>query len=92
MPKVRYPNVAIGIKKTIARKNNKIATKLLKTSWSRIRSNIGGVKKKERQGETQFTTKAGVPPPLNANVFLFLNFTLFMIKLKALELFSLLYR
>jgi hypothetical protein len=31
-------------------------------------------KKKERQGETQFTTKAGVPPvcpPLNANDFYF---------------------
>jgi len=32
------------------------------------------LKKKERQGETQFTTKNGgapKPPPLNANVFLF---------------------
>jgi hypothetical protein len=38
VPKVRYPNVVIGIKKEIARKNNKIATKLLKTSWSWIRS------------------------------------------------------
>ena len=28
-------------------------------------------KKKERQGETQFTTKTEVPPPLNANVFYF---------------------
>jgi hypothetical protein len=26
--------------------------------------------RKERQGETQFTTKTEVPPPLNANVFL----------------------
>ncbi len=29
------------------------------------------LKKKERQGETQFTTKTEVPPPLNANVFYF---------------------
>ncbi len=28
-------------------------------------------KKKERQGETQFTTKTDVPPPLNANGFYF---------------------
>jgi hypothetical protein len=37
------------------------------------------LKRKERQGETQFTTKTEVPPPLNTNVFLlgrffFLNF------------------
>jgi len=36
-----------------------------------ICSNCGGAKKKERQGETQFTTNTEVPPPLNANVFLF---------------------
>jgi hypothetical protein len=30
------------------------------------------LKKKERKGETEFTTKSEVPPPpLNANVFLF---------------------
>jgi hypothetical protein len=50
------------------------------------------LKKKERQGETQFTTKTEVPPPLNATVFIFLNLTLFMIKLRVLALFSLLYR
>jgi hypothetical protein len=31
---------------------------------------VEALKKKERQGETQFTTKTDVPPPLNANVFL----------------------
>jgi hypothetical protein len=32
---------------------------------------MGALKKKERQGETQFTIKTEVPPPpLNANVFL----------------------
>jgi hypothetical protein len=50
------------------------------------------LKKKERQGETQFTTKTKVPPTLNANVFYFFNLTLFMIKLRVLVLFSLLYR
>jgi hypothetical protein len=30
---------------------------------------VEALKKKERQGETQFTTKTEVPPPLNANVF-----------------------
>jgi hypothetical protein len=30
------------------------------------------VGKMERQGETQFTTKTEVPPPLNANGFFFL--------------------
>ncbi len=29
------------------------------------------LKKKERQGETQFTTKTEVPLPLNANLFIF---------------------
>ncbi len=32
---------------------------------------VEALKKKERQGETQFTTKTEVPPPLNANVFYF---------------------
>jgi hypothetical protein len=36
--------------------------------------------------------KTEVCPPLNANVFIFLNLTLFMIKLRVLVLFSLLYR
>jgi hypothetical protein len=49
-------------------------------------------KKKERQGETQFTTKTEVLPPLNPNFFIFLNLTLFTIKLRVLVLFSLLYR
>jgi hypothetical protein len=31
---------------------------------------VKALKKKERQGETQLTTKTEVPPPLNANVFL----------------------
>jgi hypothetical protein len=46
------------------------------------------LKKKERQDETQFTTKTEVPPPLNnasVFVFVFLNFTLFMIKLRVLN-------
>jgi hypothetical protein len=45
------------------------------------------LKKEERQDETQFTTKTEVPPPLNnASVFFFfLNFTLFMIKLRVLN-------
>jgi hypothetical protein len=34
---------------------------------------VEALKKKERQGETQFTTKTEVPPPLNANVFFFLE-------------------
>jgi len=28
---------------------------------------VEGLKKKERQGKTQFTTKTEVPPPLNVN-------------------------
>ncbi len=32
---------------------------------------VEALKKKERQGETQFTTKTEVPPPLNASVFYF---------------------
>jgi hypothetical protein len=51
------------------------------------------VKKKERQGETQFTKKIDSflnypltpPPPFYVNVF-FLIFTLFMTKLKVLML------
>jgi hypothetical protein len=50
------------------------------------------LKKKEIQGETQFTTKTAVPHPWMLMFFIFLNLTLFMIKLKFLVLFSLLYR
>ncbi len=32
---------------------------------------VDTLKKKERQGETRFTTKTKVPPPLNANFFFF---------------------
>ncbi len=32
---------------------------------------VEALKKKERQGDAQFTTKTEVPPPLNADVFLF---------------------
>jgi hypothetical protein len=32
---------------------------------------VEALKKKERQGDTQFTTETEVPPPLNANVFFF---------------------
>ncbi len=32
---------------------------------------VEALKKKERQGETQFTTKTEVSPPLNASVFFF---------------------
>jgi hypothetical protein len=32
---------------------------------------VEALKKKERQGETQFTTKTEVPLPLNANLFIF---------------------
>jgi hypothetical protein len=32
---------------------------------------VEALKKKERQGEIQFTTKTEVPPALNANVFYF---------------------
>jgi hypothetical protein len=32
---------------------------------------VEALKKKERQGETQFITKIEVPPPLKANVFYF---------------------
>jgi hypothetical protein len=45
---------------------------------------LEALKKKERQGETQFTTKTEVHAPLNANGFFKYNLTLFMIKLKAL--------
>jgi hypothetical protein len=31
------------------------------------------VLRKERHGETQFTTKLEVPPPLNVDLFYFLN-------------------
>jgi hypothetical protein len=60
---------------------------------------VEALKKKERQGETQFTTRTAVPPPVNSNVFLFFgevvflgNLTLFMIEVRFLVLFSLLYR
>jgi hypothetical protein len=53
---------------------------------------VEALKKKERQGETQFTTKTEVAPPLNANVFYFLNLTLVMNKLRLLVLFSLFYK
>jgi hypothetical protein len=32
---------------------------------------VEALKKKETQGETHFTTKTEVAPPLNANVFFF---------------------
>jgi hypothetical protein len=32
---------------------------------------VEALKKEERQGETQFTTKTKAPHPLNANAFLF---------------------
>ncbi len=32
---------------------------------------VEALNKKERQGESQFTTKTEVPPPLNANVSFF---------------------
>jgi hypothetical protein len=32
---------------------------------------VQALKKKERQDETQFTTKTEIPPPLNANGFFF---------------------
>jgi hypothetical protein len=48
------------------------------------------LKKKERQGETQFTTKLRFPHLWM--FFTFLNLTLFVIKLKVLVLFSLFYR
>ncbi len=32
---------------------------------------VKALKKKKRQGETQFITKTEVPPPLNANAFFF---------------------
>jgi hypothetical protein len=40
-------------------------------SSANICGNSGGAKKMERQGESQFTTKTEVHPPLNANVFFF---------------------
>jgi hypothetical protein len=42
---------------------------------------VEALKKKERQGETQFTTKTEVPPPLNANVFIifWVGFIIFLI-------------
>jgi hypothetical protein len=33
---------------------------------------VEALKKKERQGETQFITKTEVPQPLNANLFIYL--------------------
>jgi hypothetical protein len=53
---------------------------------------VEALKKKERQGETQFTAKTEVCLHLNGMFFIFLNLTLFMIKLRVLVLFSLLYR
>jgi len=53
---------------------------------------VEALKKKERQGETQFITKTEVPPPLNANFILFFESRLTMVKLRVLALFSLLYR
>jgi hypothetical protein len=50
------------------------------------------LKKKERQGETQFTTKTEVPPPLNANVFYFFESHPVYDQLRVLVLFSLFYR
>jgi hypothetical protein len=50
------------------------------------------LKKKERQGETQFTAKTAIPHPWMLMFFIFLNLTLFIIKLKVLVFFSLLYR
>jgi hypothetical protein len=35
-------------------------------------------KKEERQGETKFTTKIEMPPPLNANVVFFLGILLYL--------------
>ncbi len=35
---------------------------------------VEALKKKERQGETQFTTKTDVHTPLNPNVFYFFEF------------------
>jgi hypothetical protein len=32
---------------------------------------LEALKKKDRQGETKFTTKTEVPPPLNVNIFYF---------------------
>jgi len=53
--------------------NNTLNCSRFKSNYSGFtsRSNNGGAKKKERQGETQFTTKTEGPPPLNANVFFF---------------------
>jgi hypothetical protein len=53
---------------------------------------VEALKKKERQGETQFTTKTEVTLPLNANFFVYWNLTLFIIKLRVVLLCSLLYR
>jgi len=33
---------------------------------------VKALKKKERQGETQFTTKTEVPPSLNANIYIYI--------------------
>jgi hypothetical protein len=43
-----------------------------------LQATVEALKKKERQGETQFITKTEVPPPLNANAFFFFwNLALF---------------
>ncbi len=53
--------------------NNTLNCSRFQTNYSGFtsRSSNGGAKKKERQGETQFTTKTEVPQPLNADVFYF---------------------
>jgi hypothetical protein len=53
---------------------------------------VQALKKKERQGEIQFTTKLRPPHPWMRMFLIFLNLTLVMIKLRVLVLLSLLYR
>ncbi len=43
---------------------------------------VEALKKKERHGETQFTTKTEVPPPLNANVFFFFGVSFFFFEFR----------
>ncbi len=43
---------------------------------------VEALKKKERQDETEFTTKTEVPHPWMWMLFIFLNLTLVMIKLR----------
>jgi hypothetical protein len=51
--------------------NNTLNCSRFKTNYSGFtnRSSNGSAKKKERQGETQFTTKTEVSPPLNAEFY-----------------------